>query len=707
MKPRFFFEWPPGPQVCRSPQAIGVVIAGALINAGVSVVIANALGLAIGYGLVAAAAIGLQMALMPKPATPKPSDVQSNIKQEISPRRKIYGRYLTGSVIVFGFRRGEKIYVLHYICEGPISGYVSFRLDKKPVTLDANGFVQEAQYQVGGRSRVQILTTRGTSTDGPFAALLTAFPELNTPLTPFRHRNCAMVLQIVEQVPQEKLQDVYPNNLPGLQVVIDGFSEVYDPRTGITGFSDNAGCCLLTEVMDVYGLTPSDVDELALSSFSEFAVHCDELVALKAGGTERRYRCAGLISLDGENEGRIKAIADVCNADVFMDRQGRMTVQRKMRSVPGIALRARNGDHLTVQIEGGRGLQKLSNMIKVTYVDPSLNWKANEVIWRHFDLIEEDGIEYSTPLELLLCPSSSQAQRLGKLRVYEMNPEFSGSLTAGPQALDLMEDYVFTLDLSPEETFERVACVSGSIDYDGETMTVSAPFVIFRDGAESWNAATDEQDDIVVPVELPSYVNDIGLSVTVTVVVPTNSAPYLLFSWTGVGGATVPDSYSHNVEVSPADAAEWSAATVTQAADTAKFFAIADGAAYDWRIRNVASGKTFDWQYSTVPVTVVVDNVAPVGLTAFSASDGTGQFVANFGTTNDPHLYSVAIYKVPVGTAFNAAAHLVAPPFVVAPGIAYALPITSAAGAYNIYARPFNRSSKPGPLSGPDAATVS
>lgn len=706
MKPRFFFDGPPGPKICRSPQAIGVVVAGWLVSAGVSAVVANALGLAIGYGLVAAAAIGLQMALMPKPATPKPSDVQSNIKQEISPRRKIYGRYLTGSVIVFGFRRGEKIYVLHYICEGPIAGYVSFRLDKKPVTLDATGFVQEAQYQIGGRSRVQILTTLGTATDEPFAALLAAFPELDTPLTPFRHHNCAMVLQIVEQVPQEKLQDVYPNNLPGLQVVIDGFAEVYDPRTGITGFSDNAGCCLLTEVMDVYGLTPSDVDELSMSSFSEFSAHCDELVALKAGGTERRYRCAGLISLDGENEGRIKAIADVCNADVFMDRQGRMTVQRKMRSVPGIALRARNGDHLTVQIEGGRGLQKLSNMIKVTYVDPALNWKANEVIWRHFDLIEEDGIEYSTPLELLLCPSSTQAQRLGKLRVYEMNPEFSGSLTAGPQALDLMEDYVFTLDLSPEEAFERVACVNGSIDYDGKAMTVSAPFVIFRDGAEDWIASTDEQADIVVPPELPSYVDDVGLAVTVSVEVQANSAPSLKFSWMGVGSATVPDSYSHDVEVSPADAAEWSAATVTQSANTAKFSAVADGGSYDWRIRNVASGKTFDWQYSTVPITVVVDAVAPVGLATFSASSGTGQFVANFGTMNDEHLSTVAIFKVPSSDVLNPSLHQVGR-YAVAPGIAYALPIISATGSYKIYAQPYNRSSVPGPISGPAAITVS
>jgi len=661
---------------------------------------------AISYGILAAVAIGLQLALQKKPATPQPSDVQSNIRQPISPRRRIYGRFLTGSVVVFGFRRGEKSYVLHYIGEGPIEGYVSFRLDKKPVTLDGSGFVTEEQYVLDGRSRVQILTTLGTMSDGPFAAILAAFPELDDAAKPFRHRGCAMVLQIVEQVPQEKIPDVYPNNLPSLQVLIDGLNNVYDPNAGTSGFTDNAGACLLAEIMDVYGLTTADADMIDFGAFGDFIDHCNDNVGLKAGGTEKRYRAAGVIYMNAENEDRVKALAAVCNADVFIDRQGRISVRQKMRSTPAIALRAKNGDHLTIQLEGGRSEQKKFNTVKVSYLDPNLNYKENEVIWRHAGFLDDDGQELVSPIGATLCPSSTQAQRLGKLALYEQNPDFVGSLTSGPQALDLMEDYCFTLDLSPEDEFERVACASGEIEYDADQMTVSASIAVFAEGATDWTPATDEQDQVEVPPELPSYVDDVTLNVTVTVELQNNSAPYLKFSWVPAGAGTLPDSYSQQVQVSAADADDWHDATVNQEANTAQFPAVADGGSYDWRIRNIASGKTFDWQQSTSPVTVVVDATAPLALLSFSAGDGTGQFVANFGTANDSHLATVAIYKTASGGTLNRTTDLVGR-YAVAPGVSYALPLTSATGTFDIRAEPFNRSNIAGPLSGPDSATVS
>lgn len=712
MKPKFNWDGETiGPQRLRDPFTIGALLLN--IVPSISVAVASGLGIGlttlatgVGYLVLAGAAVAYSALSRKQPASAKPSGVQSNIRQEISARRRVYGRFLMGSVIVFGFRRGEKSYLLHYICEGPIEDFVSFRLDKKPVTLDSNGFVQEAQYIVKGRSRVQILTKRGTMSDGPFDELIAAFPELDTPLTPFRHRGCAMVLQIVEQVPQNYLQDTYPNNMPSLQVVIDGTDDVYDPRTATQVFTDNPGPCLLNEIFDVYGLSSAGTEEVDFDAFATFSDYCDEPVALKAGGTEKRWRCAGVIDLSAENETRLQAITSICNADVFIDRMGRFSVRPKLRSAAGIALRAKNGDFLAIGLDGGRPLLKRSNTAKITYVDPALNYKANELRWAYQPLVDEDGVEYVLPVTATLCPSPTQAQRIGKMALAELNPEFIGSLTSGPQALDLNEDYAFTVDLSPEENFERVACATDIIEYDQKSMTVSTSFVIFRTDANSWNAAVDEQEEVVIPPELPSNVNDVTLTVTVMVELQNNSAPVLKFSWVAAGAATLPDSYSQEVEVSPADAEDWSAANVNQDDDTAVFGPVADGGAYDWRIRNRTGGKTFDWQNSAAPITVVVDSVAPLSLLSFSASDGTGQFTANFGTRNDSHLSTVAVYKVPSGGTLDEDVHEVGR-YAVAPGISYALPLTSSAGNFDIYARPFNISSIPGPLSGPDAAIVS
>lgn len=708
MRPNMNGDWPSlGGRIMRMPGFLTGIVFAALLNPLTIGLAGSAFAIsAISYGILAAAAIGLQLAIQKRPASPQPSDIQSNIRQPISSRRRIYGRMLTGSVIVFGFRRGEKSYLLHYICEGPIKQYVSFRLDKKPVTLDGDGFVTNDQYIVKGRSRVQILATRGLMTDEPFQALLDAFPELDDPLKPFRHRGCAMVLQIVEQVPEDWITTVYPNNMPSLQVVIDGLEELYDPRTNTTGYSDNAGLCLLAEVMNVYGLSSSDTDLIDFDAWADFIDHCDENVALKAGGTEKRYRAAGVIEMAAENEERIKALSAICNADVFIDRQGRISVREALRSTPAFSLRHRNGDFLSMQLEGGRAEQKKFNTIKVRYLEPNLNYKENEVTWRHADMHAEDGADLVGTLTATLCPSSTQAQRLGKLALHQQNPEFVGSLTSGPQALELMEDYCFTLDLNPEDDFERVACASGAIEYDADQMVVSASVAIYAEDATAWNAVSDEQDQVEIPPVLTSDVDDVTLNVTATVGLLNNSAPVINFSWVAAGSATLPDSYSQEVQVSPAEADDWHNASVNQDEDTAIYSPVADGGAYDWRIRNIASGKTFDWQYSGSPVTVTVDDVAPQALVAFSASDGAGQFVANFSTKNDAHLATVAIYKVPTGNALDRSDHLVGR-YAVAPGISYALPLTSAPGTFAIYAEPFNISNIAGPLAGPDSATVS
>lgn len=564
--------------------------------------VTGALASTVGYGLLAAGSIALSLSLQKPPTSPKPSDIQSNIRQPLSPRRRIYNRFLTGSVIVFAFRRGEKSYLLHYICEGPIEGYVSYRLDRKPVTLDVDGFVTQDQYQVGGRSRVQILTTLGLETDEPFQEILDAFPELDDPLKPFRHRGCAMVLQIVEQVDEAQTAKTYPNNMPSLQVVVDGQNDIYDPRTSTTGLTGNAGLCLLAEIMNVYGLGTADTDALDFASFSSFATHCDTPIDLKAGGTEPRYLAAGMIMMNAENEERIKAIAAVCNADVFIDPQGRISVREKLRTTPGIALRADYGDHLSDDIAGGRSLQKSFNTIKVTYLDPTLNYKENEVAWRHPDLLEDDGEELSETLSVTLCPSATQAQRLGKLFLYEQNPEYAGQLTSGPQALDLLENYSFTLDLSTEDDFERVACANGDISYDAEKMTVSASLIVLAAGATDWDPEIDEQQQVDIPPILLPNVDDVLLDVTAVFAI-IGGAPVLKFSWVPHPPALLPDSYSQEVEVSPADAGDWNPATENQDNDTAQYPVI-DGIAYDWRIRNRSGGKAFDWQNSTVPVGV-------------------------------------------------------------------------------------------------------
>lgn len=654
------------------------------------------IGLSIGASLLAS--LGQQ-----KPPVPQQTDIQANIRQPLSARRRHHGRVKVGSVIVFGFRRGQKLYLLHYIGEGPITGYVTHFLDNKPVTLDVDGFVTENQYERGGRSRVQIKTTLGTDTDEAFAEILAAFPELDST---FRHRGCAMVMQIVEQVSQSDMPEVYPNNLPTYQCILDGLPH-FDPRIGSPSiaFTDNAGICLLNETMDVFGLTSSDTDEIDFDAFGTFATHCDEQVDLKAGGTEDRYRCAGTIALDSENEARIQSISDVCNAEVFIDGQGRLSVRQRMRITPSVALRAKNGDHIAISLESGRGLQRQFNTLKGVYVEKDLNWKENQAIYVNAADLASDGQEYADTFDIRMCPSGTQAQRLTKMRYFEVNAAYVGSLTSGLQALDLIEDHIFTLDLSPEDDFERVFSAQG-IEFDEATLSVSCGLLSYADGALDWDEDTDEQDIIINPPDLLVDFTDVLINVSATVELLSNSAPIIKFSWEGLS-TILPDSWSQRLQVSVADEEEWFDATVNNEDKEATFGPVADGAAYDWRIRNIAGGSSFDWQESVTPVVVTVNTVAPSDLADVLVTGGVGEVDVSFRTSFVNPPATVAVYmQTGTGGVLDPGDDLVQT-LNVGPGTTYAFTIDSlSAGTYTIWLRPFNISAVGGTVSGPHEPVV-
>jgi hypothetical protein len=610
-----------------------------------------ALGLltsALTYGVLAGGSALLNLAFQKKPTVPKPQDIQANIRQPLFARRRHHGEVKVGSGVVFGSRRGAKLYILHYIGEGPVDSFQTFYLNNKAVTLNGSGFVTDAQYQYGGRSRVQILTKLGTMADGPFSQIISAFPELDRPLKPFRTRGCAMALQIVEEVPSDAVTKVYPNNLPSLQVRLKGL-KAYDPRSALTAWTENAALCLLNEIMDVFALTSADGDKIDLARFGAFASHCDEAVALKAGGTELRYRAAGTILMDAENESRIEALALACNADVYMDPLGRIAVRKKVSATPGIALLAKNGDHLSIALESGRRAQNRFNKVSVSYTDKGLNWKENQAFYINDANRALDGKELTEPRSILMCPSSTQAQRLGKLIERGGNPALAGSMTTGMQGLELLENPVLTIDLAPEDSLSFIAR-SGAVEFDADRQVVTFNLASVAADAESWNAALEERDWVESAPVLPTNIADVPLTVTVNINLLNNSAPVLDASWIAAGAGVLPDSYSQQIQFAIDGTTDWLDANVNNTDNTARFGPVADGGSYTWRIRNIRAGIPFDWQAGST-VLVTVDTVAPLALDSVTApASGLGSAAFTLVTKTDSHLGYIRVFKNLTGT---------------------------------------------------------
>jgi hypothetical protein len=90
---------------------------------------------------------------------------------------------------------------------------------------------------------------------------------------------------------------LFTQGLPNMWRVVRG-KKVYDPRTGTTGYSDNAALAVAAWLNDSkYGRGIS-YDDMDLDALEAAANVCDETVPLKEGGTEKRYTANGVLRSD-------------------------------------------------------------------------------------------------------------------------------------------------------------------------------------------------------------------------------------------------------------------------------------------------------------------------------------------------------------------------------------------------------------------------
>lgn len=90
----------------------------------------------------------------------------------------------------------------------------------------------------------------------------------------------------------------YANGLPSIAFVIRGKNDILDPRTNLTGYSENAALCIADYLAQkTFGFKATYGTEIPLPDLIAAANICDEQVPIAAGGTEPRYACNGQFAL--------------------------------------------------------------------------------------------------------------------------------------------------------------------------------------------------------------------------------------------------------------------------------------------------------------------------------------------------------------------------------------------------------------------------
>lgn len=258
---------------------------------------------------------------------------------------------------------------------------------------------------------------------------------------------------------------------------------------------------------------PRSLIENALDDWSDQADICDEDVALKSGGTEKRYRLSGMYSFDEAPKAILRRMLDPGDARLKMRADGQAVIRVGRPVEPTVWLDDSKGHILSYQsLRRGAPRGQLKNEIRAQFLDVENGYQEGEAEpWRNEASINTDGLQ-SAGLDLTWAPSHRQSRVRQKVEAFRRNPEWSGELLCNAYGLNCIGEEVIGLRLSD---FGIEIVVEASLEIDPITWTVKVTFASAPD--RTWDPTADEGTAPAVPpqgsaddVESPE-----GLSVNV------------------------------------------------------------------------------------------------------------------------------------------------------------------------------------------------
>lgn len=384
----------------------------------------NAFLLRMGGTLLLSAA---SQALMPKPKTPMQSRTVT-IREPVAPRELVYGRARKGGVIVFLHSSGDQNKYLDLVVvlaahRVKSIGAIYFEGEE---AVNASGVAQGRWSDV-----VTVEKVLGSADQAAFPGLMADLPDKWTE----NHRlaGCAAIrLRLTFD------QDAFPSGIPNITVDIEGKDDIYDPRDGSVGYSENPALCLADYMADAtWGLSAEigaedGNDSLALVAGANI---CDETVALAEGGSEPRYSCNGVISLSEAPktiiEGMLSSFAGRCS-----NAGGSWRIRAGAWTSASFALTA---DHVRpggLRLATRTSMSSNFNGVRGQFVSPENDWQPDDFPAYASDvyLAEDSGERKWRDISLPFTISAATAQRLAKIELErarrQMVVRMSGKLSA-------------------------------------------------------------------------------------------------------------------------------------------------------------------------------------------------------------------------------------------------------------------------------------
>jgi hypothetical protein len=288
---------------------------------------------------------------------------------------------------------------------------------------------------------------------------------------------------------------------PQFSAIVKGFNHcltgnVDDPGGYGLGWSDNPVECARTYMLNYMGV-PFD----RFADMSDAISYCDESVALKAGGTETRYTCNGMVLADTPHEQVLEAFANSFAGNIrYVAGQWHATA----KPTEDLATVIKEADMLgTYRFDYNRSTRELPSAIRGTFVDPDRNWQEME--FPILDLSGGSTIDY-LDLELLFTTSHTAAQRIAKIFLHRARAQESVRAVLAPKALRSIPGDVVTFEsdrlgktLPMEVVDSDLSLQSGD---NGLTIEVGLNLQAYDSTGWDWDETTEEQELVDGDVDL-------------------------------------------------------------------------------------------------------------------------------------------------------------------------------------------------------------
>lgn len=237
-----------------------------------------------------------------------------------------------------------------------------------------------------------------------------------------------------------------------------------------------------------------------LASFITAANICDEAITLATGGTQPRYRTAGVGS-DADNRMDIIQLFLTCMNGTLRDSNGRLSLQVMKNDLATPVLEFDDNDILDdFTWNQTNGLDKAINAVHGKYTDPSANSLYQPVEYPTISIASMDGIERLQTLDLPWVEEGRRAQRIAKQVLQRAQYRGTFSATFNMKALGCeVGDIVYI-------SFEPLGWASKAfrVISQGINNTGQVPMTLIEENAAiyAWDA---EEQAVVTPTAPTVY----------------------------------------------------------------------------------------------------------------------------------------------------------------------------------------------------------